>query len=75
MATLHQDASLDDLQRLVSVCARHYIKAYGQVYAQGLAEEIESRITESLPNSEDFEALIDDRVSEEIEDLYANDWD
>lgn len=75
VATLHQDASLDDLQRLVSVCARHYIKAYGQVYAQGLAEEIESRITESLPTSEDLEAMIDDRVSEEIEDLYANDWD
>lgn len=75
VATLHQDAALDDLQRLVSVCARHYIKAYGQVYAQGLAEEIESRITESLPSLEDLEAMIDDKVSEEIEDLYPGGWD
>jgi len=58
-----------------SVCARHYIKAYGQVYAQGLAEEIESRITESLPSLEDLEAMIDDKVSEEIEDLYPGGWD
>ena len=75
VATLHQDAALDDLQRLVSVCAQHYIKAYGQVYAQGLAEEIESRITESLPSLEDLEAMIDERVSEEIEDLYPGGWD
>lgn len=75
VATLHQEASLADLQRLVSVCAKHHIKAYGQIYAQGLAAEIESRIIDSQPSLEDLEAMIDERVSEEIEDLYPSDWD